>query len=137
MNCVFKAFFDKSEAAEAAYYILRNKNLVTDISLPKVNVPPPKTFSAKIAYALEGNTMLASTEVSNNISSSTILGTNDPRIAFTPILFNKKQTSVEDVCFLYGHCRKKDILSVTNCLKRNGAFSVLSSEVSNKPQLHH
>ncbi len=135
MNYVFKAFFDKSEDAEAAYYILRNKNQVTDIALSNLNIPPLQSFSAKIAFALEGNTMLASSEVSNNISSATILGTNDPRVAITPILFNKKQTSSKDACFLYGHCRKKDATSVITCLKRNGAFAVLSSEVTRKPQI--
>ncbi len=135
MNYVFKAFFDESEDAEVAYYILRNKNLVTDISTPSLTVPPLQSFSAKIAYALEGNTMLTSSEISNNISSATILGITDPRVAITPILFNKKQTSYQDACFLYGHCRKKDVAAVINCLKRNGAFSVLSSEVSHKPHI--
>ena len=135
MNYAFKAFFAKEEDAEVAYYILRKKNGVTDISISNLNIPRLHTFSAKIAYALEGNTLLASSEVSNNISSATILGTNDPRVAMMPVLFNKKQTSYEDVCFLYGHCRKKDISNVISCLKRNGAFSVLSSEVSRKPSI--
>lgn len=135
MNYVFKAFFDESEDAEAAYYILRNKKLVTDISMPNLNIPPLQSFSNKIAYALEGNTTLTSPEISNNISSATIFGITDPRVALTPILFNKKQTSYKDACFLYGHCRKKDVDAVINCLKRNGAFSVLSSEVSHKPHI--
>lgn len=135
MNYVFKAFFENSEAAEVAYHSLRNKNLVTNIEAPNLDTPSPKTFSAKIAFALEGNTMLASSEVSSNVSSTTLLGTTDPRVAMTPVLFNKKQTPSEDVCFLYGHCRKKDIQSVSNCLKRNGAFSILSSEISPKPRI--
>lgn len=137
MNYVFKALFNQSEDVEAAYYILKNKNLVTDIDEPKLNILPHKTFSAKIAYALEGNTMLASTEISNNISSTTLLGVTDPRVTFTPVLFNKKQASSEDTCFLYGHCRKKDINSVIECLKRNGAYSVLTSNVLRQSHILH
>ena len=137
MNCAFKGFFDTSEAAEAAYYILRNKNLVIDIetsNLSSISHPP---FSAKIAYGLEGNTMLASSGISDNVSSATLLTNNDPRVAMTPILFNKKQTPEKDACFLYGHFRKKDIPAVTSCLKRNGAFSVLSSDLNRKSRLIH
>jgi len=137
MNCAFKGFFDTSEAAEAAYYILRNKNLVIDIetsNLSSISHPP---FSAKIAYGLEGNTMLASSGNSDNVSAATLLTNNDPRVAMTPILFNKKQTPEKDACFLYGHCRKKDIDAVTFCLKRNGAFSVLSSDLNRKSRLIH
>ncbi len=137
MNCAFKGFFDTSEAAEAAYYILRNKNLVTDIETSNLSLVPHHPFSAKIAYGLEGNTMLASSGISDNVSAATLLTNNDPRVAMTPILFNKKQTSNQDACFLYGHCRKKDIDAVTSCLKRNGAFSVLSSDLSRKSRLIH
>ena len=135
MTYVFKAFFEKTADAEISYYALRTKNLTTDLVLSTLDVPATQDFSAKIAYALEGNTMLASSEISNNISPTTLLGTNDPRVVMTPILFNKKQTSEKDACFLYGHCRKKDIAAVSHCLKRNGAFSVLSSEISQQSHI--
>ena len=51
MNYVFKAFFDESEDAEAAYYILRNKKLVTDISMPNLNIP----VNGKIKYTKNGH----------------------------------------------------------------------------------
>lgn len=137
MNCAFKGFFDTSEAAEAAYYILRNKNLVIDIETSNLSTVSSSPFSAKIAYGLEGNTMLASSGISDNVSAATLLTNNDPRVAMTPILFNKKQTPEKDACFLYGHCRKKDIPAVTSCLKRNGAFSVLSSDLNRKSRLIH
>ncbi len=137
MNCAFKGFFDTSEAAEAAYYILRHKNLVTDMETSNLSTASYHPFSAKIAYGLEGNPILASSSISDNVSAATILTNNDPRVAMTPILFNKKQTPYPDACFLYGHCRKKDIDAVTACLKRNGAFSVLSSDLNRKSRLIH
>ena len=137
MNCAFKGFFDSTEAAEAAYYILRKKNLVTDIETSNLSTVSSSPVSAKIAYGLEGNTLLASSGISDNASAATLLKNNDPRVAMTPLLFNKKQTPNKDACFLYGHCRKKDIDAVTSCLKRNGAFSILSSDLSRKSRLLH
>ncbi len=137
MNCAFKGFFESSEAAEAAYYVLRNKNLVTDIETSDLSSVPHHPFSAKIAYGLEGNTILASSGISDNVTAATILTNNDPRVAMTPILLNKKQTPHKDACFLYGHCRKKDIDTVTACLKRGGAFSVVSSDLNRKSRLIH
>ncbi len=135
MNCAFKGFFDESESAEAAYYILKRKNLVTDLETSNLSSPPLSSFSAKIAYGLEGNPMLASAGISDNVSAATVFTNNDPRVAMTPILLNKKQTPTQNACFIYGHCRKKDIDAVTACLKRNGAFSVLSSDVNKKARL--
>ncbi len=137
MNYAFKGFFDSSEAAEAAYYSLRNKNIVTDIETSDLSAPSIHSFSAKIAYGLEGNPMLSSSGTSDSISASNVFNTNDPRVAMTPILFNTKQASPTDACFVYGHCRKKDIGAVTSCLKRNGAFSVLSSDLNQKNRFIH
>lgn len=137
MNFAFKGFFDSPEAAEAAYYTLRSKNLVTDIETSDLSSPPNKNSAARIAYGLEGNTMLASSGITDSISSATVLANNNPRVAMTPLLLNEKQTPSQDACFLYGHCRKKDIDAVTSCLKRNGAFSVLSSDIKRKTRFLH
>ena len=138
MNFAFKAFFHSADETEAAYHALRSKNLVTDLEVPDLPADFPNrtnNTASQIAYGLEGNTMLASSGTTEGISSASVFSTNDPRVAMTPLLLNEKQTSANDACFLYGHCRKKDIEAVTACLKRNGAYSVLSSDLHRKNRI--
>ena len=135
MNYVFKAFFHLESDAESAYYILRHKNLVTDLEISSFFSSIQGSSLNSIAYGLEGNTLLSSLGTFESISSANVLATQDPRVIMAPILFNEKQTSSQDACFLYGHCQKKDITSVIACLKRSGAFCILSSNLSKKNRL--
>ena len=135
MNSAFKAFFNSTSDAEAAYYALRGKHLITDIATSDLAERNSLTSGAQIAYSLEGNTFLSSAGSFESVSPATVLATQDPRVAMTPLLFNEKQAPSNDACFVYGHCRKKDIAAVTNCLKQNGAFSVLSSDLGRKNRI--
>ena len=135
MNCAFKAFFNTTSDAEAAYFALRGKQLVTDIATSDLSEKNSITSGDRIAYSLDGNTFLSSSGSFESVSPATVLATQDPRVAMTPLLFNEKQASTPDACFIHGHCRKKDISAVTNCIKRNGAFTVLSSELNKKNRI--
>lgn len=136
MNYAFKGFFETPDAAEAAYYALRSKQLVTSIETSDLASPSSYNATDRIAYGTEGNTMLISADGS---FSATALSSHNPRVAMTPFLLDEKQapSSDSDACYLYGHCRKKDIEAVTSCLKRSGAFSVLTSSVNRSSRLHH
>lgn len=139
MNCAFKGFFDNPDSAEAAYYTLRDKQLVNDLETSELTSQHFTEMAPQIAYASEGNTML----VSPSIGSAVLPifgGNNDPRVAMTPFLeTEKKETSSqdhEDVYYLYGHCRKKDLDAISSCLKRCGASSVISSELGRPSRMH-
>lgn len=135
MNCAFKAFFNSTFDTEAAYYALLGKNLVTDITTSDLSEKSTQNLGDRIAYSLEGNTFLSSSGSFESVSSAAVFAIQDPRVAMTPLLFNKKQAPERDACYIHGHCRKKDILAVTNYLKKNGAFSVLTSDLNQKNRI--
>ena len=136
MNCAFKGFFDNPDEAEAAYYALRDKELVNDLETSDLTRQHFTDMAPQLAYATEGNTMLINPTTSSSLVFGT-LGSSDPRVAMTPFLDEKKEASSSDAYYLYGHCRKKDIEAVSSCLKRCGAYSVISSQIERPSRLHH
>jgi hypothetical protein len=135
MNFAFKAFFNSASDTEAAYYHLRSKQLVTDIVTSDLSENKSIIPEDRIAYSLECNTFLSSSGSNDSISPATVFATPNPRVAMTPLLFNKKQAPPIDACYIYGHCRKKDISTIKNCLKKNGAFSILTSDLNQKNRI--
>lgn len=139
MNFAFKGFFESPAEAEAAYYALRDKDLVSDLETSDLTHGHFTDMAPQIAYASGGNTMLVSPAASSSLIFGT-LGNSDPRVTMTPFLADPKKeeaSSSSDAYYLYGHCRKKDIDAVSACLKRCGAYSVLSSQLERPSRLHH
>lgn len=137
MNCVFKGYFEQASEAEAAYYALRDKHLVYDLETSDLVQSDLADPAPRIAYASETTSMGIHPGISGTgAMTAGSLSNNDPRVAITPFLVRDSRPKNADSFYLYGHCRKKDLDTVTACLKQSGAFSVLSSATEKAPQIH-
>ena len=142
MICSFKGFFSDPSDAEAAYYALCGKHIVSDLETSELVSERFTNSAPQIAYGIEASNFITSNGIAGSGTlTAGSLSNNDPRVAMTPFLENdlhdkEKEASMQDAYHLHGHCRKKDLSAVTACLRHYGAFSVLSSDHQKPPRIH-
>ena len=133
MNCVFKGFFENAADAEVAYFALRQKHLAYDLETSDLassgDAYTAPTSARAAAYAAWNNTIQTNAVEDTGLTTGSLFSINDPRVVLMPFLSQEKKTSsAKDAFYLYGHCSKKDLNAVKQCMKHCGAFSVLTSE---------